>query len=338
KKLLDKKQFFLASQYNIKVLPTIPYSSNLSVRRLIAHWFTAFSFFIYLVLNVKSEDKILVSSIPPELLLLTKLIAKIKGVHCIVDVRDIWPDAFPIKGTTGKIFSSYCNILYKVSLFINQEENKYIYVSPSFSNWISRYDLSNKDQCFGFLGYDETRWGDSYQLKRLQGSDSKIKLVYVGYLESQFDLSGIILEVNKNSNIELVIIGNGSKQVEYETLAKTDRVSFSGLLKPREVVEVLVTCDVGVLPISHTAQMPNKLFDYLGARLPVLAIGHSDSSDFVITQGIGWSTSFDSASISQTISEIDHNSILKKRTRLLSISSLYSKESSYRKIKSFIIS
>ncbi|HIF9419445.1 TPA: glycosyltransferase [Photobacterium damselae] len=339
KKKILSKSFFDDSHhsFNIKTIFTIPYKKNLSLLRLIAHWVTALSVLFYLMKNAKKGDKVLLSSIPPEVLFFALLILKLKSINSVVDVRDIWPDAFPLKGIAGKLFGIYCSIIYKFSFKLS--DGSFIYVAPSFKSWIKKYTTIKKSH-FGFLGYDKQRWIDCenniFSKNEINEKD-KVKLVYVGYLESQFDITKLIECVNNNNSFELIIIGNGSKESYYKELSQTDRIRFTGLLSPQSVVDELMHSHVGVLPISKTAQMPNKLFDYIGACLPILTIGNSDSRKFVQDNNFGWGADFELSSIQFSLDEINFQTICEKKLNIISSRDYYSKDTSYNKIIGFLM-
>lgn len=330
KTILDKSLYKNNSNFRVSTLFTIKYSKNLSIRRMLAHWVTAFSLVIYLVRNTKSNDKVLVSSIPPEVLFVTMLLGKLKNLDVTLDVRDIWPDAFPSKGIIGSLFKVYCKVLYKIAFGL--KSIKVIYVAPSFKNWINSYIPSSKiTKCtFGFLGYDKERWEG---LKSKNTKKEKIRLVYIGYLESQFDLENVLINVKDNSKFELVIIGNGSKLNYYQNLAQNcDRITFLGLLPPEIAAQEVFSCDIGILPISHTAQMPNKLFDYIGASLPILAIGESDSAKFILQKKLGWFTNNSESCVAHALSQVTFSDIANFKSNIIKCRCEFSKGASYNRI------
>ena len=49
--------------------------------------------------------------------------------------------------------------------------------------------------------------------------------------------------------------------------------------------------DIGVLPMISSS-IPNKIFDYIAAYLPILVLGNSDSALFVKDQSIGWNVGY----------------------------------------------
>jgi hypothetical protein len=327
KEILHKKLFKNNSNFKVSTLFTIKYSKNISIKRMFAHWVTAFSLLVYFLKNAKPNDKVLVSSIPPEVLLITMLMAKFKRLDVTLDVRDIWPDAFPAKGAVASMFNIYCKALYKIAFSF--KNIKVIYVAPSFKTWINRYVASSKiNECiFGFLGYDKERWSASTNYLSCK---PPIKLIYIGYLESQFDIENVILSVLDNELFEFVIVGNGSKLNYYKKIARdSKRIFFKGLLSLEAAAVEVSKCQIGMLPISHTAQMPNKLFDYLGSGLPIFTVGHSDSSQFVIREGFGWFSNNSHNDITRVLNQMKLEDVASFKSNVMKCRSRYSKEASY---------
>lgn len=339
KKLLPVTEFYKNKDINIKLLPTITYHDNLSVKRMIAHWCTALSVSWYLLTKAKKNDNVIISSIPPEVLLMATLIQPLLKFKITVDVRDIWPEAFPLTGLKGRLFKCYCNLIYSIAFKMTPK--KFIYVAPAFKNWIYERVPANKiiDNYFGCLGYDQSRW-QTIQKKPMHWIiNDKLKLVYVGYLESQFDISDIIKYVVVNNKYELTIIGNGSKFDYYKKLARNHpNIIFEGLLSPSDVVKTMADKHIGILPITKTAQMPNKLFDYIGACIPVLCIGYSDSSEFVQKNNIGWGVNWGISNIGAVLDNLERNEVLNKYEKLFILKEKYSKDYLYPKLVNFIMS
>ena len=113
---------------------------------------------------------------------------------------------------------------------------------------------------------------------------SGFTLVYVGSI-NRFRGIDLILEaiscVNQdNSNpVSFAVAGDGPDRDRLEQKAKSlgidDAVHFTGWIDPETVPAFLRSGDVGVIPHTvntYTNQtIPNKLFDYMLAELPVLA-------------------------------------------------------------------
>ncbi len=76
-----------------------------------------------------------------------------------------------------------------------------------------------------------------------------------------------------------------------ESLDITDRVHCVDPVEPHEVVAYLRSADVGLIPIlrypSHEMSLPNKVFEYIFAGLPVLASNMPSLTEFIARSGIG---------------------------------------------------
>ncbi len=331
KKFWPISAFKKSEKFKTYFLPTLSYKSNLSVRRVLAHWITAFSSLYYVITKTSKGDSIVASSIPPEVLLLTSLGVRLKGGNLHIDVRDIWPDAFPLAGKVSSLFSIYCNVLNKLAFKLNKVTVSY--VAQSFFNWIEKVIPSNRIKSCQFipLGFDQLRWQDRPTMT--VKDSSVVKLVYIGYLESQFDISQVINAVKNSSGYELIVIGGGSKSEYYKSIAEgADNVKFLGTLSLDEAAEQVMNADIGVLPISHTAQMPNKLFDYLGAGLPILAIGESDSASFVKKHSIGWTTDFSQEAIEALLTKMDSEKLNFCKRNVVTVRVEFSKDVIYKKL------
>ena len=80
-------------------------------------------------------------------------------------------------------------------------------------------------------------------------------------------------------NAELWIAGDGPRKMEYQELTKSlkleNKIKFLGKLVPSELREITQTADVGLSieenhGLSYYFSMPNKISDYVQARIPVV--------------------------------------------------------------------
>lgn len=317
---------FKNSDINYKIIMVPKYKKNLSIPRFFTHYIFATKLFLYLIFKLKRNDKLIISSIPPEVYFSAIVLSKLKKCYLHLDVRDIWPNAFPGKGLTKKIFNQYCKFFYKKNRIVF---NSISYVSPSFENdWVNKYTISERKALIP-LGYDDERWNKylTSSKEKTQDKNKIIKLIYIGYLQSQFPLDDIILSVSKQKNMELHIVGDGEKANKYKSLAKNN-IIFHGTKNLTDAASLVSSCDIGILPILGSAQMPNKFFDYIGAGLPILCIGQSDSSSIVKKYNLGWICSFNNEEIKNTIAGITED-IKEKKENVCAIRNYYSKSYNY---------
>jgi len=100
-------------------------------------------------------------------------------------------------------------------------------------------------------------------------------------------------------NVLFVVAGTGD--IEEDLIQKVvqmnlgDRVEFKGRLMPEELAPVTMLADLGVsleedLGLNYRYALPNKLFDYIQCRVPVLCSALPEMSRIVDSYGIGIST------------------------------------------------
>jgi glycosyltransferase involved in cell wall biosynthesis len=107
-------------------------------------------------------------------------------------------------------------------------------------------------------------------------------LVYVGAITPLRGLDRLVRALAtfpETSDLTLAIAGDGPAKTDLEALTAKhdvgDRVFFTGWIDPEQVPRFIDAGDIGVIPHQVTpftnTTVPNKLFDYMAAGLPVIA-------------------------------------------------------------------
>ena len=100
-------------------------------------------------------------------------------------------------------------------------------------------------------------------------SDANLQLLIQGF--SVANLDGWVL----------AILGDGPMQGELEAMVRDRRLGARVFLgrrvQPRDLIQVAASADIGLLPyqaigFNHLIATPNKLFEYIQARLPIADI------------------------------------------------------------------
>lgn len=138
------------------------------------------------------------------------------------------------------------------------------------------------------------------ELRQLPGVDVPAGARVVLYLGGLMGGRGIEFLVHAVATIEdvhLVLLGAGHLADDLATLAAgigaADRVHVAGPVPPDEVVAYARSADVGVSPIvpsclNYRYSLPNKLFQYMAAGIPVVASDFPQVRDIVIGAGAGF--------------------------------------------------
>ena len=123
-------------------------------------------------------------------------------------------------------------------------------------------------------------------------------LIYVGAISKGRGLT-ILINIFKNidQNIGLVILGEDSmyKNDLIQLVNDYDlnnRVRFVNAVKPAEVISICSMADTGIAPIenickSYYYSLPNKIFEYIQAGIPVLCSDFPEMKNIVEKFSLG---------------------------------------------------
>ena len=119
-------------------------------------------------------------------------------------------------------------------------------------------------------------------ISEYHNSTTALNVIYVGEVHHMRGLDTAIRAMgclaHEAPPIQLRILGTGKTESILRQLAKQtapDNVTFEGWVDPKRVPQELRRSDVGLIPHYRTrftnTTLPNKLFDYMAAGIPVLA-------------------------------------------------------------------
>jgi len=104
-------------------------------------------------------------------------------------------------------------------------------------------------------------------------------LLYQGVILEGRGFEPLLAAMSKIGNCDLVVLGTGVYQTKYEKLASelgiVDRIHFLGNIDQSELINYTAGADIGVSLIENISKsyyyaLPNKLFEYIMANIPVL--------------------------------------------------------------------
>ncbi len=108
---------------------------------------------------------------------------------------------------------------------------------------------------------------------------SRYKLIYQGALNLGRGLELLINSMQWMQDTMLLIAGDGDIRIDLQKLVQelkvTDKVIFLGKMPPQMLHKITSQCDLGIsleedLGLNYRMALPNKIFDYIQARIPVL--------------------------------------------------------------------
>ncbi|WP_223270270.1 glycosyltransferase family 4 protein [Colwellia sp. C1TZA3] len=224
-------------------------------------------------------------------------------IPVVIDVRDLWPDI--LLQALPKTFKFIGEFL--LSRYFRQ--TKYIFnnctaitaVSDNYLQWAIGYtDIDRSDSGHVFpLGYQKNIVSE-YDLHASQlkfqdiGLDeSKILIWFVGTFGQTYDLNTIIKAARKlkhRDDIQFILTGNGEKMEEWAKLAKgLHNVIFTGWVDKLGLDYLSSVSTIGLMSYKKGAPqgLPNKVFEYLSAGLPILSSLQTETKDLLKNEQVG---------------------------------------------------
>ena len=246
--------------FEVRLIPTPPYSKNVSLARIRSHRAYAKEW-LRLARETGNPD-LIVTSVPTLSAALAALgLGRMFGVKVVVDVQDAWPETFERLAPRG--FRWLAHLLLAPW---RMDAQSMIYRKADLVTGVcDRYcELTGrKDYYRAYLGIEVPRVGFNAEAQR----HGEIRLVYAGGLGKTYDLKTLVKAVEANREMTLDVAGFG------EFSSKCPRVKFHGALSAPDLRRLYSTCDMGVIPMNGDScvGLPNKIFDYAAAGLGIVS-------------------------------------------------------------------
>ncbi len=126
--------------------------------------------------------------------------------------------------------------------------------------------------------------------------DNYMIIIYQGVLLRGRGISLMLKALQELENIAFVVIGEGVYRKEFEEEARQlkidDRVYFLGSVEHEKLLNYTAAADLGValienISLSYFYALPNKLFEYIMAEVPVLVTNLPQMKAIVENYGVG---------------------------------------------------
>lgn len=263
--------------FKITFLHESGYKKNVSIQRFLSH--RGWGKNVKKYLEERTKPDVIYCAIPS--LTAAKHAADYcekNNVRFIVDIQDLWPEAFQMIFNVPVISNL---VFYPFNKTVDRAyaaADEIIAVSQTYVNRALEVNSKVKKGHSVFLGTKLEKF-DNYVKDNLVPKDQKhLCIAYCGTLGSSYDITCVIdaLDIlkNKYNNLKFLVMGDGPRREEFENRAKMKKidVEFTGLLSYPEMCGRLVACDIAVNPITHGAAQSiiNKHGDYAAAGLPVV--------------------------------------------------------------------
>lgn len=297
------------------------YRTNVSVRRLLSH--RVFGRNLTEYLRHRRVPDVVYCAMPSlEVAHAATEFAAKNGVRLILDVQDLWPEAFELVLRPHWAGHSVLAPLRRTAERIYRAADAVVTVSETYSNRVSEARGDAAGVTTVYLGTDLRRF-DSFGANR-PADDGFIELAYIGTLGHSYDLPTVFdaLRILKRAGrrIRLHVMGTGPFENQWRRDAADlfEEVIFHGRLEYPEMVARLRGCDIAVNPIVKGAaqSITNKIGDYAAAGLPVVNSQECpEYRDLLIAYEAGISCEPTAESIAEALVELAHDRNLAERGR-----------------------
>lgn len=203
---------------------------------------------------------------------------KCNGVKFVVDVQDLWPEAFSMV-FKNKLFK----LAFKpIEWYVNKAYAMADLAIGVSETYVKRVLSVNKKINSGvavFLGNNGQLFDESASKYTKEYNDGITRLCYIGSLSQSYDIKMVvdalvILSQKTDLKVKFVVVGDGVYRTDFEHYAKQKGIDsvFTGQKNYPEMVGELCSCDIVINPIrkGSAASVINKVGDYAMSGLPVI--------------------------------------------------------------------
>lgn len=262
--------------YKITLIDEPGYEKNISIRRFFSHMIWGKNVIDYI--KKRKKPDVIYCAIPS--LTAPYFVAKYcekNGVRFIIDIQDLWPEAFQMVLNNQAISKI---VFFPLKLFADAIYKRADDVAAVSQSYVDRALSVNKKNKYGYAVYLGTSL-EKFDLNasndiHVQKEIDEIWIAYCGTLGKSYDLKCVIdaIHIVGNNKVKLVVMGDGPQKNEFEMYAKEKKINsiFCGRLSYDTMCALLSACDITVNPIIGTsvASIINKHADYAAVGLPVI--------------------------------------------------------------------
>ena len=240
------------------------------------------------VLEKENIDTVITTSPPHSTQLIGLKLKETLNIKWIADLRDPWTDIYYYKSMLHTKWAKRKDLNYEKAVI--EKSDKIVVVSDSIKQLlINKSNLIQESKIHVIPnGFDEEDFSVSSTNK-----NNKFLLSYVGTITKDYPLDSIKKSIT-NLNINLEFTGKADHPTKH---LLNEIAGFNNHVKHKESINLLLASDMLLLVIPKIANnkgiLTGKLFEYLGARKPILCIGPTDGDAAIIIKECKAGKTFD---------------------------------------------
>jgi glycosyltransferase involved in cell wall biosynthesis len=251
----------------------------------------AWSFATYMItsaaaaLRAPRPDVLVAGSPPVTVALVAGLVARIRGVPLVVEIRDLWVQVAEELGIVRN--RMLLAVVRAWERSVHRQAVKIVVNSPGFAPHLIADGLSPEKLVLVPNGVDTALFSPIDQGTRARVRDSlgvrdKFVVTYAGSLGFANDLPTVLDAAERlldHRDVVFMLVGDGNRRAQAEQDAKRrglTNIIFTGAVAKQRVPELLGASDVSFCTLLDTPLFrtvyPNKVFDGMACALPVVVL------------------------------------------------------------------
>jgi glycosyltransferase involved in cell wall biosynthesis len=292
-------------RFTIRLVPTPGYKKNIGLGRIVRDW--VFSYRTYK--KGKALEKpicIIYYESPLSLGYAGLKLAQYHDCPVIYHQMDLWPELIE------QAFPRWARPLAKLAFFPVYRSRKYVYSKLDAAVALARHyldvmlqaapALKGRPNAVIYNGVDVKQFrammleSSGHESWIPEKSSDEYWAVFAGSLGPSYDIDTLLKAAEELGGLELklsiIIAGDGPLRplVELFLLKHPKaRVKYLGKLDPTRLGALYKRCDIGLCAYSSRSnvEMPDKLYDYTAAGLPIINSLTGEARDVILDRKIG---------------------------------------------------
>jgi glycosyltransferase involved in cell wall biosynthesis len=296
----------------IKLIPSMGYEANISIKRLLDHCELALRLKSILNLDDLDPPDVAFIGYPPiEVAFVMTRWLRIHGVPVMIDVKDLWPTNFieplPIfLQTAGQIALAPYEYLGKKTIAMS---SAFCSMSPSYVDWMEEFSGKERGQydvvaplTSPIIENDPISEESAQAWWKDQGVNlkNKNKIIFVGSQSRAFNFIPIQEAAeyinNKGIDLEFIICGSGPENKKLKNLFEaSNNVKLPGWIDTHKFASLAKSSIATIAPYvsskNFKLNVPNKIIDSLALGLPIITTLEGEVKKIIDEKKIGFSYS-----------------------------------------------
>jgi glycosyltransferase involved in cell wall biosynthesis len=240
------------------------------------------------IIKKEKIDTVITTSPPHSTQLIGLKLKKELNVKWIADLRDPWTDIYYYKSMLHTKWAKLKDLRYEKKVL--EYSDQIVVVSNSIQKLMAAKSEKIKPSKINIIpnGYDS----DDFKIADAENDDS-FTISYTGTITKEYPTESLFKAlIDTNSKIYFTGQADELTKVNFN-----DTANFSNHVSHKDIIKVLLKSDLLILIIpeikNNEGILTGKLFEYLGAKKPILCIGPTNGDAAKIIDDCKAGKSFD---------------------------------------------